>query len=503
MSDNKYVLIGVIVVLLAIIVSATMFLTSELKDVNNDSHEENSDISANVSGELSDNDGIYSGDEIDTEINTQASGENSEDDLTKTLPNFEYNFEDGTVDLGENWKDYLYGFSPSPEVYEAIYKPTQRKLKRVNGSGSTTWDGGGKTFTFDWLTIVLASDKSVYRTIYTPKVSNENDDIIALSKIQYNIKNGTVDLGEYWDKYVYTITSSLQDATIYTPKQRVLKKATDVKQVGREFEGLNLCIGLKENKNIYKVLNTYGEFPNFQYNPDTMTLDLGENWQNYQFCYEGTYGVAVIYNPSQRILHKRIGSGGGTAQFDCNSLKIMLKENNELYRIVDVAEKLPEFTYNTTNGTVDLGLEWDKYEYQSGSNPGDLATIYTPTQRVLTRVISYESGRNIFNSDYLKIRLKSNPTIYKVIHTPRIIPSLSYDRDTQSVDLGADWEKYEFSYYDAKSSSQIVYRPSQRVLKKDVSNEMRGTNGKTFAGDYVNVILRANKDVYQTVYAKD
>lgn len=417
-----------------------------------------------------------------------------------------YDKETASVDLGVEWKNYKFIYG-GPRI--APYTPSQRVLYRNDhyyydlSSTSTTFGGNS-------IRIMMSGDENQSVEIETPSV---------FEGITYNEEEETIDLGENWEKYLFSYSTSLEIPSYvagdYIPTQRVLKKYGDIleeSEIGL-YKKLYVYIRLKTTGRVYKIIllreREVTEIPEITYDEETATIDLGKYWRKYRYSYSDISGeFGTIYEPQTQVIKRNenyITNNGSL--FKGRYVHIMLKLDDSISRTIEIPEIFADVEYDEETQTLDLGTDWEKYNYTYSDRSLDsfsieeIGELHTPTQKTLTKVseITDENLSKAFAAKYVYVGLKADPTQYKRICTPGfVVDSFVYDAESASIDLGDDWKKLKYSNHRSELGFYgAIYTPSQRFLTR--SDYAVAGNGYSFEEDYVYIFENYDSDDYAKI----
>ena len=419
------------------------------------------------------------------------------------LPNFVYDETTGTVDLGENWRNYVYTFGDSKRSGGWTYTPSQQVLTvggKINIYGDKYADSS--TFFGKYLYIMDRNDKwDNYKllTITDP-----------FKAVNTEFEDGKIDLGKDYKNFLYSFSFTrfgYDSGTIYEPSQRRLiedyqgaklqKGSTGYDKYNGFplFEGIFVKVMLKANQNASIIIDLpsretiaayENQLPEFYFDSQTGTVDLGENWSNYLYSFSDSKRTSGwTYRPSQRVLtigaHKDKNGNkyvDDDSRFFFGKYLYIMDKNDKWNNVQTLNISDPFAAVNTDweNGKIDLGKDYNKFIYSytfisAGYNAG---TVYTPSQRTLVAEGFEDSNtynKNGFNSFcmgeglFVKVMLKSNNDAAFIIDTPNkpetYFSDIVYDFKNLKLDLGANWDKYQYTRYDKVSPT---YYPAQRTL---------------------------------------
>lgn len=121
-------------------------------------------------------------------------------------------------------------------------------------------------------------------------------------------------------------------------------------------------------------------------------------------------------------------------------------------------------------------------------------------RRKLTYTDAAKSNRSgTFNNKYLYVSVwdYTNDIVYKVIEIPDLFEKVTFDIETQTLDLGEDWEKYVYYYTDSPENypPESFVQTSRTITKYAEGGERQNT----FEGKYLYVMLRANEESYRLI----
>lgn len=212
-----------------------------------------------------------------------------------------------------------------------------------------------------------------------------------------------------------------------------------------------------------------------------------------------------------------------------------IKEFNDKFSMVSFAD-----SYLNDNGNIDYTNEY----YYSGDYY-HLGDIKSDIKLIMNKDIEYfsEEGLNIaYNEifarhghDFVNKNLKEAfsaslwylPTYGKTVSLEelndiekqnaskikdRIEKTKKYpngffeiDETYNTVDLGYDWEKYQFSYSDDANKIGEIYTPFQSTLiyNEERADKVLSKTKSYFKGKYLHIILKETKEVYQTIEIDD
>ncbi len=414
----------------------------------------------------------------------------------------------GTVNLGANYKDYQFSYSNTKDKLGKIYYPSNSKLVYNEYNANNTTATTKSTFAGKYLYIMAKGITNEYIMIEIPDL---------FAGVVYTAEQGIVNLGDNWKNYKYTysdIPNKLEGA--YTPSQRNLiynfEKANKSGSSTRDvFKGLYLYIMKKSNYDCYKIIdvsnipNNISVMPKFVFDKATGTVDLGVNWNKYEFSYSNKANrLKGIYTPTQRVLtyneYKADTAMQKTkAYFKDDYLFIMPKGTVDYYKIVEIPDPFEDIVYTPSKGTVDLGNDYKKYKFTYSDSKEHYVWSYTPTQRTLSYEFNTDDSESKFDGLSLFIELKDNRDCYKYIdisdipNNMDVLPKFKYDIDTGTVDLGENWDKYKFAHSDTKGVFEYgIYKPTQRILtynEYEVDNSNLGNNPRdVFKGKYLYIM---------------
>lgn len=429
-----------------------------------------------------------------------------DESMKYTFPKFSYNESTGIIDLGENWNSYKYSYSEKKDTIGSLYTPSQRYIS-YNGYSNVNENRENNRFCGNYVYVV---DKYNTKNFVSIKVTDP------FRRIEYDAKEGQIDLGANWKKFEYSYTNNSSMGTVYMPAQRVLTYSNYSERDGKvqeTFCGNYVYIYIKDNHESYTrfTLSEPSELPEFEYDEEDGTIDLGANWQNYKFSYSTRNSIGSIYTPSQRILsynrHSDVNENKENSRFCGNYVFIMQADDLNNYTTIEVTNPFEKVSYDKEVGQIDLGTDWEKFEY-SYTNNSSMGTVYVPAQRFLTYSNYSEKGRNVqetFCGNYAYVYLANNPASYTsfVLSEPTKMPKLEYDEITGRIDLGAGWRGYKFMYYDEKFDSidGELYTPSQRFLTYNMQTYFDAYDA--FVGKYVYVVDKYNYNRFARVDIKE
>lgn len=257
------------------------------------------------------------------------------------LPEFKFDVEKGTVDLGEEWDKYYIAHKKYPNRFEYLYVPSQRVLNRHYG------------FTFDE-ECLSNSTESFGKELFVVLKSNENiytevELVDQFADVSYNQATEKLDLGENWEKYLIVNSDEYNAArlperhTIYQPSQRYLnKKPTKVEGSGtKTTDGVGSSyftyVILKQNRNVFKIIETPARFDNkdnlvisAQYK-NTILSDLSIKKIEVFFKELIKSGTMIVTDSNGKIVAK----SGGQIMWS-NSVLAYVREDlvpNETYKV--------------------------------------------------------------------------------------------------------------------------------------------------------------------------
>ncbi len=354
------------------------------------------------------------------------------------LPSFKYDEETGTINLGQDWQEYYYSYNTKNKISQ-MYEPKQRELSyRENGEIGINFSG-------NYVFVISKRDTSVYKTV---KISNPFKGIL------FDFEQGEIDLGSKWGKYLYAYTYSPVNESSpnkYIPSQRVLKyngKSGNEYEDGyklndhfQESEGVYITVYLRNNPKLYinqritaedielyrmNVLNLPNQniqISDIEYDEETGTINLGQDWQEYYYSYNTKNEISQMYEPKQRELSYRENGEIGK-NFSGNYVFVISKEDTSIYQTIKVSNPFSGISFDFEQGEIDLGSKWGKYLYAYTYSPVNESSPnkYIPSQRVLKYngksgneyKDGYEINGQFQESEgiYITVYLRNNPKLY-------------------------------------------------------------------------------------------
>lgn len=313
-----------------------------------------------------------------------------------------------------------------------------------------------------------------------------------------------------------------------------------VSKLMKNIEDLNDKVVIKDTNNSSTITEDY--FDDIVFDTKTLKLDLGENWDKYQYC--KTSNTRIIYVPAQRYLNYNESAKGKDkatgyslsnmyGMFDGKekiTLKIMLKENTKKYTTIQlrdpfyVAKAANKVYTNSSTGeryieqVVEATNKLDKVEYQINNEGWVDATDSINNKRVdiIVNVEKYDNGKdNRFNIVMTDEYGNKRQIPYYFTLEKEYFTDISFDSKTLKLDLGEDWDKYQ--YCSGLSARTTIYVPAQRYLQYQItSSQSLGRDSQTnyslsnvygFFGTSekatFKIMLKDNPKKYTTIQLRD
>ena len=225
------------------------------------------------------------------------------------LKNIKYNSKTSTIDLGENWREYGIGieYDKKTNKYVAKYRPMTQLITITedmsnNANCFTTDENGEKSY----LTIARLDDLENY-----VKVECENP----FKNVKYNSKNGYIDFGDDFSKFVYAISYNYKiignETLVETTPYNLLTIDSFRKLVSNPemsvytndlgaFAGPDcyvpfIVVGLRDNIMAVKVIDTRANIEKYlRTNIETITKDIKNEKGHIELKYSFSKNIREI-----------------------------------------------------------------------------------------------------------------------------------------------------------------------------------------------------------------
>lgn len=273
---------------------------------------------------------------------------------------YTYDNETYTVDLGENWKDYIYTAIDSDVLSSSfknsMYTPSQRVL-------SCNYQGDRIVYYFY---ILNKKNPNNYVKI---KVKNP------FASVHFFQASLAVYLGPNYKDFVYCYGNSEDNMSAYKKPSKASLKFSE-QESNSTYNGKYVTIALAKNLNVKYCIKDIVPL-RYVYDSKNGTLDLGEDWQN-----KLVYFARSLYTPTQRVLNYRsttveadqetedrddfdIKIQGGVDFFMADAVYIIDKNDRSIYKKIQTRNPFENVYYYKTGKEryVHLGDEYKNFVY--------------------------------------------------------------------------------------------------------------------------------------------
>ncbi len=311
-----------------------------------------------------------------------------------------------------------------------------------------------------------------------------------------------------------------------------------VSKLMKNIEEVKDKVAIKDTDDLDTTTENY--FDDISFDNKTLKLDLGENWDKYQYCVSNR--TSTIYVPAQRYLNYNESASGkdkktgyklsnmyGLSGKEKITLKIMLKDNPKKYTNIQlrnpfyVSRSADKVYTNSVTGEryieqiVEATNKLVKAEYQinNGSWIDATNSINNKKVDIIVNVEKYsEDHEHKFNIVLIDEYGNKWQRPYYFTIEKEYFTDIKFNSKTLELDLGENWDKYQ---YCPIKHEKTIYVPSQRYLKyqnttsvfmgkdKETGNPISSIYGYFSGGEKqtFKIMLKSDKKTYTTLTLTD
>ena len=311
-----------------------------------------------------------------------------------------------------------------------------------------------------------------------------------------------------------------------------------VSKLMKNIEEVKDKVAIKDTDDSDTTTENY--FDDISFDNKTLKLDLGENWDKYQYCVSNR--TSTIYVPAQRYLNYNESASGkdkktgyklsnmyGLSGKEKITLKIMLKDNPKKYTNIQlrnpfyVSRSADKVYTNSVTGEryieqiVEATNKLVKAEYQinNGSWIDATNSINNKKVDIIVNVEKYsEDHEHKFNIVLIDEYGNKWQRPYYFTIEKEYFTDIKFNSKTLELDLGENWDKYQ---YCPIKHEKTIYVPSQRYLKyqnttsvfmgkdKETGNPISSIYGYFSGGEKqtFKIMLKSDKKTYTTLTLTD
>lgn len=299
----------------------------------------NNDIEQNLINKLKEQSFLYTEEEMNIENELFSYSAYAAEDAYSDFNNYYEPTSDKKIINVKNYTTSYYAYDGYYEFYNLVYNEIfarhghdfqSNELRKKFGAKLWYLPTYGKTVTLEELNDFEKQNVEILKT-KIEQVKKYPKGFFELDEMLY-----TVDLEYDWEEFQFSYSDDENViGEIYTPSNYRITYNADQADAATSttknyFKGKYLHILLKDSTEIYQTIEIKNPFEGAMYNPETQTIDLGENWGSCVYDINTGSGITSFVLTTQRII--KLSDLGE----DVRSIRLYLPMNGACDKLIEI-----------------------------------------------------------------------------------------------------------------------------------------------------------------------